>query len=141
MSWRKSFYSEKGKVEGRRPGRRSFWVTIAILTIAAITMVIYIGRIPTSSGTPGQNPYAQTMGPQGKRVYVDPAFAFTQARIDYAEGFAAIRREFRLLPVNKYNYKKYMTFGWQLTQGSDDEKRQAREISSFLDIYENCFQK
>jgi hypothetical protein len=90
----------------------------------------------------GQNPYAQTMGPQGKRVYVDPAFAITQARIDYAEGFAAIHHEFRLLlPINKYNYKKYMTFGWQLTLGSDDEKRQAREISSFLDIYENCFHK
>ena len=93
-----------------------------------------------SPGAPGQDPYAQTIGPQGKRVFVDPDFAFSQALIDYADGFAAIRREFKLiLPINKYNFQNYMIYGWQLTTGSDEEKRQAGEISKFLDIYENSF--
>lgn len=119
--------------------RKSFWLVIAALSIIAVVVVV-AGSMSSNSGTPGQNPYAQRIGPQGKRVFVDPDAAFAQARIDYADGFAAIRREFKiLLPVNKYNYQKYKTFGWQLTTGCNEEKRQGGEISRFLDIYENSF--
>jgi len=90
----------------------------------------------SSTPSPGQNPYQQVIGPRGKRVFVDPG----SARRDYKEGFAAISREFKLLPINRFNYKKYMTYGWQLTTGSAEEKRQAAQISSFLDIYDNSFQ-
>lgn len=138
MSRLKSFYQGKDKAEKKTLGK-PFGITIALVVLALV--IFYLaGRIPTSPGPPGQDPYAQTIGPQGKRVFVDPDFAFSQALIDYADGFAAIRREFKLiLPINKYNFKKYMTYGWQLTTGSDEEKRQAREISKFLDIYENSF--
>ena len=140
MSRLKSFYQGKDKAEGKQTPGKPFWITIAVLVVSALVLVYLAGRIPTSPGAPGQDPYAQTIGPQGKRVFVDPNFAFSQALIDYADGFAAIRREFKLiLPINKYNFKKYMTYGWQLTTGSEEEKRQGVQITKFLDIYENSF--
>ncbi len=140
MSRLKSFYQGKDKAEGKGTLGKPFWITISVLVVLALVFFYLAGRIPISPGAPGQDPYAQTIGPQGKRVFVDPDFAFSQALIDYADGFAAIRREFKLiLPINKYNFQNYMTYGWQLTTGSDEEKRQAMEISKFLDIYENSF--
>jgi hypothetical protein len=140
MSRLKSFYQGKDKAEKKQALGKPFWITIAVLVVLALVFFYLAGRIPTSPGAPGQDPYAQTIGPQGKRVFVDPDFAFSQALIDYADGFAAIRREFKLiLPINKYNFQNYMIYGWQLTTGSDEEKRQAGEISKFLDIYENSF--
>lgn len=139
MNWLKSFYQGKDRTEGKQTLGKAFWITIAVLITSSLVVVFLVVRMPTGSVAPGQNPYAQTIGPQGKRVFVDPAAALTQARNDYADGFAAIRREFRLLPLNRYNFRKYMTFGWQLTTGSEEEKRQGMEITKFLDIYENSF--
>jgi hypothetical protein len=86
-------------------------------------------------------PYAIGANAKGMPVFKDPDKAFTQAVKDYADGFDAIRREFKLPPVNKSNYPLYNTYGWQLTTGSDEEKRQGRIISQFFDIYENSFKK
>mgnify|MGYP006882948677 FL=1 len=43
------------------------------------------------------------------------------------------------MPLNRFNYKSYGTFGWQVTIGTEEEKEQARFVSSFMDIYENSF--
>lgn len=118
---------------------KAFWITIAVLFVSSLVVVYLVMRMPSSSVAPGQNPYAETIGPQGKRVFVDPSAALSQALIDYADGFAAIRREHKLFPINKLNFRKYMTYGWQLTTGSEEEKRQGIQITKFLDIYENSF--
>ena len=31
-------------------------------------------------------------------------------------------------------------YGWQLTEGTEEELRQARFVTGFVDIYENSFQ-
>ena len=59
--------------------------------------------------------------------------------IDYKDGIKLIQKEFNLLPLNRFNYKSYGTFGWQVTIGTEEEKEQARFVSSFMDIYENSF--
>ena len=38
-----------------------------------------------------------------------------------------------------FTYKNYKTYGWQVTTGTAEEKKQARFVSSFLDIYNNSF--
>ena len=43
------------------------------------------------------------------------------------------------MPLTNFTYKSYKTYGWQVTTGTDEEKEQARFVSSFLDIYENSF--
>ncbi|MGL5066303.1 MAG: hypothetical protein ACRC6T_00545 [Sarcina sp.] len=42
--------------------------------------------------------------------------------------------------MNKLNYKSYGTYGWQVNSGTQEEKEQAKFISSFIDIYENSFE-
>lgn len=75
----------------------------------------------------------------GYAVFKNPKKAFKTLKKDYKDGIKLIQKEFNLLPLSNFNYKDYKTFGWQVTTGSDEEKEQARFISSFLDIYENSF--
>lgn len=139
MSRLKSFYRGTDRGEKKQRPRKFLWIAITILVFGAVLAVYLAGRMPTSSVAPGQNPYAATNGPLGKEVFVDPSAALSQALIDYADGFDAIRREYKLFPINRFNFRKYMTYGWQLTTGTEEEKQQAGQISRFLDIYENSF--
>jgi uncharacterized protein YpmB len=77
----------------------------------------------------------------GYAVFKNPEEAFEKLKTDYKEGLAAIQKEFKLLTINKLNYKSYGTYGWQVTTGSKEEKEQALFVSSFIDIYENSFNK
>lgn len=74
-------------------------------------------------------------------VLKNPTEAFKKLKTDYKDGLRIIRKEFNLLPINQLNYKSYGTYGWQVTTGSKEEIEQARFISSFIDIYENSFNK
>lgn len=112
------------------------WVSGLILIGLVVGAIFYL-RLPTAS--PGPNPYQQKIGSNGQQVFVDPAQALAQAKRDYKEGFAAIRKEFGLLPLNSLNYRAYMNYGWQLTIGDEEVRRQGMEITKFFDIYENSF--
>ena len=139
MSKLQSFYQGTDKGEREQGPRRFLWIVIPVLVLGAVLAVYLAGRMPTSSVTPGQDPYATTIGLHGKEVFVDPSAALSQALIDYADGFAAIRREFKLFPINRFNFRKYKNYGWQLTTGSEEERQQGWQITQFLDIYENSF--
>lgn len=41
------------------------------------------------------------------------------------------------MPISKFNYGEYKTYGWQVTKGNLEIKEQARFVSEFMDIYEN----
>lgn len=77
----------------------------------------------------------------GYAVFKNPNKAFKRLKKDYAMGIKLIQREFNLLPLNNFTYKDYKTFGWQVTMGTDEEKEQARFVTSFMDIYENSFSR
>ncbi len=77
----------------------------------------------------------------GRAVFKDPKKAFNTMKDLYSEGLELIRREQSLAPIAQNNYELYKKFGWQMTAGSDEAKKQASFISGFLDIYENSFSK
>jgi transcriptional regulator with XRE-family HTH domain len=75
----------------------------------------------------------------GYAVFKNPYKALTRLKKDYAIGLKAIQREYNLLPLNMFNFREYGIYGWQLTNGTDEEKSQANFITSFFDVYENSF--
>lgn len=75
----------------------------------------------------------------GETVFKNPQKAFKTLKKEYSKGIQLIQKEFNLLPLTNFTYKSYKTYGWQVTTGTDEEKEQARFVTSFLDIYENSF--
>lgn len=77
----------------------------------------------------------------GYAVFKKPNQAFETFKKKYTKGIRLIQNEFKLMPLSKLNYQKYKIYGGQVTTGNIQEKEQARFVSSFLDIYENCYIK
>jgi len=77
----------------------------------------------------------------GRAVFKDPFTAFDTMKELYSEGLTLIAEEQDLSPISQRNYNLYKKFGWQVTSGSEQAQEQARFVSSFLDIYENSFDK
>lgn len=75
----------------------------------------------------------------GEAVFKNPNKAFKRLKKDYSKGIKLIQKEYHLLPLTNFTYKMYGIYGWQVTTGTDEEKEQARFVSSFMDIYENSF--
>lgn len=75
----------------------------------------------------------------GEAVFKNPQKAFRTLKKEYSSGIKLIQKEFNLLPLTNFTYKSYKTYGWQVTTGTEEEKEQARFVTSFLDIYENSF--
>ncbi len=77
----------------------------------------------------------------GYAVFKNPNKALKRLKKDYSKGIKLIQKEFNLLPLNNFTYKDYKIYGWQVTTGTEEAKKQARFVSSFMDIYENSFSK
>ena len=75
----------------------------------------------------------------GMAVFKNPKKAFKTLKKKYKNDIKLIQKEFNLPPLSNFTYKGYKTYGWQVTKGSKKDKKQARFVSSFLDIYENSF--
>lgn len=75
----------------------------------------------------------------GVAVFKNPKKAFERLKKDYAKGLKLIKDEFHLMPISNFTYKSYQTYGWQVTKGSKEAKKEARFVTKFLDIYENSF--
>ena len=75
----------------------------------------------------------------GYAVFKDPAAAYAAFLKNYGAGLALIQRECGLEPLSHENYGMYKAYGWQVTTGTEEERRQAAFVSSFMDIYENSF--
>ena len=73
-------------------------------------------------------------------VFKNPAKALRALRAHYGEGIWAVQKELYMLPLTPYTYNLYGMYGWQLTEGTEEELRQARFVTGFVDIYENSFQ-
>lgn len=75
----------------------------------------------------------------GYAVFKNPKKALKRLKSDYKKGIALISREYHLLPLTSFNYKSYMTYGWQVNTGTKEEQEEAHFVTRFLDIYDNSF--
>ncbi len=75
----------------------------------------------------------------GYAVYKNPVKALATLKKEYKEGIKLIQSEFHLLPLSHLNYDQYKTYGWQVTGGAREARRQASFVSGFFDIYENSY--
>ena len=76
----------------------------------------------------------------GRAVFKNPKKALRTLKVMYAKGIQAIQTEYRLLPLNPFNFRAYGRYGWQLAHSTAEETQQAGFVSSFMDIYENDFE-
>jgi hypothetical protein len=97
------------------------------------------GNVDTQSFLDKGKEFAIGANRYGYAVFKDPGAAFHKLNDEYHWGIALIREEFNLSPLSKTNYEWYKIYGWQVTTGTEEEKEQARFITSFFDIYENSF--
>lgn len=75
----------------------------------------------------------------GNAVFKDPKKAIKRLKINNAAGIKAVQNEYHLSSLNMFNFRIYGTYGWQITNGTEEEKEQAAFITQFMDIYENSF--
>ena len=57
-------------------------------------------------------------------VFKNPARALRALRTHYGEGIWAVQKELYMLPLTPYTYNLYGMYGWQLTEGTEEELRQ-----------------
>ena len=122
---------------------------IVISTLLVISFVIlgkYIAGEGNIKGNVDVNKYEKLnidyevgANKYGEAVFKNPNKAFKRLKKDYSKGIKLIQKEYHLLPLTNFTYKMYSIYGWQVTTGTDEEKEQARFVSSFMDIYENSF--
>ncbi len=93
--------------------------------------------LPSDFG--GHSAYAVGMSEEGKPVFIDPNRAFETIVEQYKEGFQAIKEEYYLFPITKWNWRSYGYYGWQITHEDEDVVNQAYEISRYFQIYQNSF--
>ena len=77
----------------------------------------------------------------GKIVFAKPQSALRQMKTDFAEGIRFIQKKEDLADLTHKNYETYMTYGWQISDGTVSEKHSAQTLADYLDIYENSFKR
>jgi hypothetical protein len=75
-----------------------------------------------------------------KTVFKNPRKALRQFKKDYKMSIKAIKDEFNL-GILIFDWRKYGTYGWQVTTDNKELKKECLEVTSFFDIYENSFQE
>lgn len=147
--------------------RKKYRIIIAILILITIVAMIFIGRIvlinvgiipdPNLAYTQryetgrdnleGDVDYSKFEGismdfeiganKYGYAVFKNPQRAYKRLKKDYADGIKALKKEFNLPPLTVFTLDLYGQYGWQLTQGTAEEKEEAKFVTQFYDIYEN----
>ncbi len=75
----------------------------------------------------------------GYAVFKDPIAAFEVLMDKYSSGISLIEKEYNLSPLTHYNCDLYKVLGCQCESGTEEERKAAKFVSEFLDIYENSF--
>ena len=88
---------------------------------------------------PNHSAFEMALNEDDFPVFKYPEKALKQAKSNYSDALDFIRQEYNLLPLSKYNYKKYGIYGWQLITNDEMISDQGRKLTQFIDIYENSF--
>jgi hypothetical protein len=75
-----------------------------------------------------------------KPVFKNPRKALKQFKKDYKTSIKTIKDEFNL-GILIFDWRKYGTYGWQVTTDDKELKKKCLKVTSFFDIYENSFQE
>lgn len=75
----------------------------------------------------------------GVAVFKNPEEAYQALLENCSSGIALIKKEFALSDISQKNYNEYKAYGWQVSTGSEEERKEANFVSGFFDIYENSF--
>ena len=89
---------------------------------------------------PNHSAFEMGLSRTGQPVFVDTAKAMRQAKVVYSDAIEYLQKEHHLLPLSQYTYKPYMVYGWQIVCEDEAIKEQGRDLTGFLDIYDNCFE-
>lgn len=89
---------------------------------------------------PNHSAFEMGLSRTGQPVFVDTGKAMRQAKVIYSDAIAYLQKEYHLLPLSQYTYRPYMTYGWQIVCEDEAIKEQGRDLTGFLDIYDNCFE-
>ena len=133
--------------------KRKIYVRI-IITILGLALIwaflnmVFFAEVPYQNGDvsqwevqyPKHTAFEMGLSRNGQPVFVNTAKAMRQAKVIYSDAIEYLQKEHHLLPLSQYTYKPYMVYGWQIV--SDDERieEQGRQLTGFLDIYDNCFE-
>lgn len=93
-----------------------------------------------AEGFPNHSAYALALNGKNQPVFINPKKALAQAKIDYSDAISALKKEYKLLPLSKYTYKTYETYGWQIETDDKMVKEQGSALTRFFDVYENSFE-
>jgi len=142
-------YSEK-KI---RKSRAKVYLTMvgciySLLFIWFLLNAVFFAEVPYQSGDvsrweeqyPNHSAFEMGLSRTGQPVFVNAAKAMRQAKVIYSDAIEYLQKEYHLLPLSQYTYKVYMTYGWQIVCEDEAIKEQGRDLSGFLDIYDNCFE-
>ena len=122
-----------------------------VLGLALIWLLlnaVFFAEVPHQSGDvsqweeryPNHSAFEMGLSRTGQPVFVDTAKAMRQARVIYSDAIEYLQKEHHLLPLSQYTYKPYMVYGWQIVCDDEAIQEQGRDLSGFLDIYDNCFE-
>lgn len=78
---------------------------------------------------------------EGLPVFINTDLAWAAMLNDYADGLSAIQNSFDLAKIEKDDFEFYKLYGVQMDGSLDVEiSEQCKDISYFLDIYENSLE-
>lgn len=119
-----------------------------MLVVWLLLNAVFFAEVPYRDGDvsqweeqyPNHSAFKMGLSRSGQPVFVNTAKAMQHAKVIYSDAIEYLQEEYRLLPLSQYTYKPYMVYGWQIVCDDDAIKEQGRQLSGFLDIYDNCFE-
>ena len=119
-----------------------------LLFVWFLLNAVFFAEVPYQSGDvsqwenryPNHSAFEMGLSRTGQPVFVNTGKAMRQAKVIYSDAIAYLQKEYHLLPLSQYTYRPYMTYGWQIVCEDEAIKEQGRDLTGFLDIYDNCFE-
>jgi len=100
-----------------------------------------LGSVDTESYLKISEDFAIGADKYGRAVFKDPHKAFKTFKKLYADTISYIQKEEDLPALSHKNYNIYKVYGWQMTDGTQEQAARSRFVTRFLDVYENSFTK
>ncbi len=136
-----------------------FWITLLCVVLclaAAVTLLTDPFSVPDPSKVvgpydisglggdflqSGNSVYAVGANAYGMPVFQNADAAFSAFAEEYAAGIEEIRTAWQLDPIRKRDYTAYKNYGWQTPCADEELNRQCHQVTLFLDLYENSFDR
>ncbi|MDC7287808.1 hypothetical protein NXH76_08350 [Blautia schinkii] len=105
--------------------------------IGGIRGLKIVKELPYIEVLPQKPEYKIGLASNNRIVFIDKEKALDSIREDIPDAFSAIKKEWHLSKLSKWNWKEYEIYGWQTSY----ENEQGRILCEFVSIYSNSFKK